>query len=77
MINKINKIKARISFNTIYTCRYCGSQKVGDTITINYKGTSTSELKEYLDSIPQQSRDMPIGWGFNDKFYCGCHKKNK
>jgi hypothetical protein len=37
-----------------------------------FKGFSTGELKEYIDSIPQSSRDMPVGWFFNGNFNCGC-----
>ena len=70
----INKLYADLKFNSLYTCAKCGKQEAGDTMRAEFKGHSTSELKDFIDSTYQSSRDMPVGWHFHDEFNCGCSK---
>lgn len=68
----INRIVAEVRFITVYTCSVCGTQKVGDTKRVTFDGGSSAELKAFVDGQPQCSHQMPVGWGYDGKFTCGC-----
>lgn len=77
MIHKINKIKAHIKFNTVYVCTKCNKGAIGDTVRVEFSGSSTTEMKEAVDNIEQSSHHMPNGWArlVNWEFNCGCAKE--
>ena len=70
-----NRIVALIKFNTIYTCVHCGRQQVGDTCNVEVDVHSPIELARAMENQRQTSHAMPVGWGYDGKFYCGCHRK--
>ena len=56
------KIQAEIKFNQIYVCDKCHQSGYGITRTIEFKGTSSQDLKDTLDSLDKPAHYMPIGW---------------
>jgi len=68
----IHHIKAKIKFNTVYKCASCSNKAIGRTMFVEFDGSSTTELKDMVDSIHQSANYMPVGWSFNGKFNCGC-----
>ena len=62
MKNSVNKIRADVKFNTIYTCHACSKTAIGDTVAVSISCANSDELRDKLDHMPQSSRDMPVGW---------------
>jgi hypothetical protein len=70
-----NRIKASIRFSSIYKCAICGFQQSGDTCTAEFEVYSPLELAQALENQRQTSHAMPVGWGYDGTFYCGCTRK--
>jgi hypothetical protein len=70
----IHSIEARIKFNTLYVCAKCNKKEVGDTVRVDFRGSSTLEMKQIVDSVRATSAYMPNGWSYNGQFNCGCAK---
>lgn len=70
----INRIRAKVKLNYLYTCEGCGKQEVGTTAHHVIEAESPAGLVEALEFFPQGSRDMPVGWHYNGVFNCGCER---
>lgn len=70
-----NRIHASVKFNTVYTCVECGKQALGDTCYADVDVSSPLELAQAMENQRQTPHAMPVGWGYNGKFYCDCYRK--
>jgi len=70
----INKMHAKIKFNSVYVCSDCSREAVGDTAEVEYLGRSTRDLKHFIDQQRPRSAEMPVGWSYDGAFHCGCRK---
>lgn len=73
----INQIKAIVRLNQVYTCKKCGNQQIGDTLTIGFIVNTTEELKYQIDCIRQTSHYMPVGWSYSGEYNCGCNHERR
>lgn len=74
---RINKLQATVKFNTVYTCSLCGKQGIGDTVRLEFNGSSADELRDYINNTHQSSNHMPVGWSFHSTFTCMFCKDNQ
>jgi hypothetical protein len=65
-------IRASVTLRSEYTCRACGSKKLGDVSTHDLGATTSYELQAEVARIKPTPYHMPVGWGsfFGGKFQC-------
>lgn len=76
-MSEINRIVARVKFNTVYACADCGRRQVGDARTTEFDGHSGAELQQHLEAIPHKPQYMPVGWSHDTAYHCGCITKGE
>ncbi len=64
------KLDLTVKMMQNFTCYKCGKVKEGTTKRFTMITTSTDEVKEWIDGMKPISSDMPVGWLYNNDFFC-------
>lgn len=55
-------IKARVQYRALYECFLCGHTAPGWTAIIEVSAKHPFEIKDHLESLELEPKNMPVGW---------------